>query len=173
MVLIGLIGQKQTGKDTFADYLVKTRGFKKLAFAEPVKQVCQILFHLEPEQVYDPRLKEVVDERWGLSPRQMMQKVGTDMVRNMLGNDFWVKHMDISYSKGSIVISDVRFKNEAEWVKDRGGVLIRIVDGSHHCDHHPSETEQLSIKEDVVLKNDKNGLEEFHQQIETTIKNIL
>jgi len=173
MVLIGLIGYKQSGKDTFADYLVQTRNFKKQAFAEPVKQICQILFHLEPEQMYDPCLKEVVDKRWGLSPRQMMQKVGTDMVRNMLGNDFWVRHMDMRASTGNIVISDVRFRNEAEWVKDRGGVLIRIVDGGHHCDHHPSETEQLSIKEDYVLTNKKNGLEEFHQQIETIIKNIL
>lgn len=174
MVLIGLIGRKQSGKDTFADYLVRTRGFKKHSFAEPVKQICQIMFHLETEQMHDPRLKEKVDERWGLSPRQMMQKVGTDMVRDMLGNDFWVRHMDMRAPAGNVIISDVRFRNEAQWVKDRGGVLIRIVDGTPHSDNHSSETEQLAIQEDILVMNNKtNGLETYHREIETIIKNIL
>lgn len=175
MILIGLIGYKQSGKDTFADYLVRNHDFKKRAFADPVKQICKIMFHLETEQMNDPRLKETIDERWGLSPRQMMQKVGTDMVRNMLGNDFWVKHMQTQHHTADdrIVISDVRFKNEAEWIKNKGGYLVRIIDNSLHNDPHPSETEQLSIQEDILVENKKDGLEEFYRYIETIIKDIL
>jgi len=168
-VLIGLIGLKQSGKDTFADYLVANHHFRKLAFAEPVKKLCQTMFLLTEEQLNDPELKEKVDGRWGLSPRQMMQKVGTDMVRQMWDDDFWVKNMDMRLSQiaDNVVISDVRFPNEAEWVRGKGGLLVRIDDGREQSsDAHASETSQSVIKEDVCIFNEKNGLEDFHDKIE-------
>lgn len=176
MVLIGLIGYKHSGKDTMADYLVQKYGFKKHAFADPVKQACRIMFQLEKEQLDDPQLKEVLDERWGMTPRQMMQKFGTDMVRCMLGDDFWVKNMDMKIQKetnNNIVISDVRFRNEAEWVRQNNGVLIRIVDGkTQHTDTHPSETEQLSIQEDIHIINEKKGIPLFHQEADTLLQTM-
>lgn len=168
-VLIGLIGLKQSGKDTFADYLVANHHFRKLAFAEPVKKLCQTMFLLSEEQLNDPVLKEKVDPRWGLSPRQMMQKVGTDMVRQMWDDDFWVKHMDMRLRKivDKVVVSDVRFPNEAQWIRDKGGLLVRIDDGREQSsDAHSSETSQSTIQEDVRIFNEKNGLEDFHDKIE-------
>jgi hypothetical protein len=176
MVLIGLIGLKQSGKDTFADYLVEKHHFRKLAFAEPVKQICQTMFILTEAQLNDPHQKEVVDARWGLSPRQMMQKVGTDMVRQMWGNDFWVKNMDIRHRQMNhdVVVSDVRFPNEAQWVRDRGGLLVRIDDGrGQSTDSHSSETAQASIQEDVCVFNEKNGLETFYEKVEGLIGGVL
>lgn len=167
MVLIGLIGYKNAGKDTLADYLVRNHGFEKHAFADPVKQVCGIMFDLTPKQLTDPEGKETVDERWGMTPRKMMQTVGTDMVRAQLGNDFWVRHMNARMrhkEKLKIVISDVRFPNEAEWVRQNGGVLVRVIDGTQHADCHPSETEQLSIHEDARIFNHKTNIEEFHRE---------
>lgn len=175
MVLIGLIGYKQSGKDTFADYLVCHHNFKKEAFAEPVKEVCRIMFHLKYEQMNDPILKETIDERWGISPRQMMQKVGTDTIRHAWGDDFWIKNMGMrvgNHNDNSIVVSDVRFPNEAQWVKDNGGVLIRIMDSREHSDTHSSETLQASIKEDFLIFNKKDGIEKFHQQINKLIEKI-
>lgn len=165
MVLIGLIGYKNAGKDTLADYLVREHGFEKHAFADPVKEVCRIMFHLTPEQLTDPEAKETVDERWGTTPRKMMQKVGTDMVRAQLGDDFWLRHMDARVQrKEKVVVSDVRFPNEAEWVRQNGGVLVRIVDGTQHNDYHASETAQLSIHEDVRIFNHKTSIDEFHRE---------
>lgn len=177
MMIIGLIGYKNSGKDTLADYLVAKHHFKKHAFADPVKKVCKIMFHLEQEQLDDPKKKEVVDERWGMTPRQMMQKVGTDMVRCMLGNDFWVKNMDMMVrqqdSHSKIVVSDVRFQNEAKWVKQNDGILIRIVDKqSDHHDTHLSETEQLTIQEDFCIVNEKKGLALFYQEVESLLHTI-
>lgn len=174
MVLIGLIGFKNSGKDTVADYLVRQHGFHKLAFADPVKEVCKIMFQLETEQLHDPLRKEQLDERWGMTPRSMMQKVGTDMIRTMWGEDFWVRNMNARvrhHGSDNIVISDVRFRNEAEWIQLKGGLLLRIVDGTQHCDNHPSETEQLSIKEDLLLFNPKSGLSSFHDDIESMFLN--
>ena len=80
-MIVGLIGKKGHGKDTFADYLVQHYDFVKLSFAEPLKKVCKELFLLTDEQLYDPMEKEKVDERWGKSPRQLMQIIGTDILR--------------------------------------------------------------------------------------------
>lgn len=176
MVLIGLIGLKQSGKDTFADYLVREHHFKKLAFAEPVKSICRVMFLLTEAQLNDPHQKEMVDPRWGLSPRQMMQKVGTDMVREMWDDDFWVKNMDMRHRQivEDVVVSDVRFPNEAQWIRDRGGLLVRIADGREHSsDTHSSETSQASIQEDVRVLNEKDGLEKFHEKVEGWIQNVL
>jgi hypothetical protein len=174
-VLIGLIGLKQSGKDTFADYLVDKHHFQKLAFAEPVKKLCHTMFLLSEEQLNDPVLKEQVDPRWGLSPRQMMQKVGTDMVRQMWDDDFWVKHMDMRLRKivDKVVVSDVRFPNEAQWIRDKGGLLVRIDDGREQSsDAHSSETSQSAIQEDVCIFNEKNGLKDFHDKIENLFKKM-
>lgn len=175
MVLIGLIGYKQSGKDTFADYLVSNHGFVKHAFAEPVKKICRVMFNLKDQQLNDPVLKETMDGRWGLSPRQMMQRVGTDMIRRLWDDDFWVKHMDMRLDKEcDVVISDVRFSNEAQWIKDNGGILIRVDDGRwRSTDTHSSEILQSYIKEDLCVFNKKNGFQEFHLLIEETIKKIL
>ena len=175
MILIGLIGYKQSGKDTFADYLVTHYGFKKHAFAQPVKQICQIMFHLNPDQLHDPHQKEVMDPRWQLSPRQMMQKVGTDMVRTMMGDDFWVRHMNtkLSSEEGRVIVSDVRFQNEAELIRHRNGILIRIVSEEQSLDTHPSEMEQLLIQEDICIKNHKTGLPQFHQKIDNLLPHLL
>jgi len=176
MVLIGLIGLKQSGKDTFADYLVDKHHFKKLAFAEPVKKICQVMFLLTEEQLNDPHQKEVVDGRWGLSPRQMMQKVGTDMVRQTWDDDFWVKNMDMRIRQvvQKVVVSDVRFPNEAQWIRDKGGLLVRIDDGREKPqDTHSSETSQASIQEDVCVFNEKNGLEDFHWKVEELFRKIV
>lgn len=172
MVLIGLMGFKQSGKDTFADYLVRHYGFEKHAFAEPVKKICQIMFLLTKEQLDDPKLKETIDGRWGLTPRQMMQKVGTDMVRQVWDEDFWVKNMDMRLRgvEGDVIISDVRFPNEAQYVRNCGGVLVRIVSvAEERGDTHTSETSQISIQEDVCVMNQKNGLEMYYQTIEETL----
>lgn len=130
------------------------------------------MFQLTPEQLEDPQQKEKADQRWGLSPRQMMQKVGTDMVRQMWGEDFWIRNMDLRLCDGDVVVSDVRFPNEAQYIRDRGGVLVRIVRNGRASDTHTSETSQASIREDVCVVNEKNGLESYYETIEKTIPTL-
>lgn len=178
MVLIGLIGPKESGKDTLADYLVSHYRFQKHAFADPIKQICRIMFLLDPEQLNDHTLKETIDKKWGLTPRQMMQKLGTDVIRNIWDNDFWLKHIDFRLDfNNDIVISDVRFPNEAQWIKDRGGILVRIDDGrinnSSKDDTHESETSNADIQEDFCVFNNKKNLLEFHQEIKHILTTIL
>lgn len=179
MVLIGLIGYKQSGKDTLADHLVAQHGFEKYAFADPVKQICKIMFGLDNRQLNDPVQKEVVDDRWGMTPRKMMQTVGTDMIRETWGQDFWVRNMDhrirTSIHEGrKIVISDVRFRNEADWIKQHNGILVRIVDDRQQSgDLHTSETEQLQIHDDLCIYNKKQGLDQFYHDAHDLLQLVL
>jgi len=74
---VGLLGNKGCGKDTLADYLVKENQFIKYSFADPVKEIAKIMFNLNEEQL-NGNLKEVIDDRWGVSPRVMFQRIGTE-----------------------------------------------------------------------------------------------
>ena len=76
--LIGFIGRKSSGKDTSADYLIERYNYYKVAFGDPVKNVCKQLFLLSNEQLTDHTLKETIDNRWGISPRVMFQRIGTE-----------------------------------------------------------------------------------------------
>lgn len=177
MILIGLMGKKGVGKDTLADRLVSRGRFQKMAFADPLKAVCREMFALTSWQLHDPEGKETVDERWGMTPRQMMQRVGTDMVRSMLGKDFWLRRMDLELGslmeskQMMIVISDVRFANEAQWVRDRGGMIVRVIaehdKAARDVDAHASETEQEKVVCDMEIVNDKRlGLDSFYARID-------
>lgn len=183
-MIIDLVGRKGAGKDTIADYLVSNHGFVKFAFADPVKKVCETLFALSPTCFQCPLKKEQITPTWGLSPRQMMQKVGTDMVRAHLGEDFWIRHLQVrlaSLAPGTkVVISDVRFTNEADFVRSLPDSCLLRVDRvttatSDTCsDTHVSETEQCSIETYRVVKNDmgEGGLSKLYHQCDCIVSDF-
>lgn len=99
-ILIGLVAPKQSGKDTIADYLCMKYSFKKYNFADPLKEGIGKIFGFTNEQLYGDD-KEVIDPFWGVSPREVLQKVGTELFQYELprvmdefkdmGRTFWVK----------------------------------------------------------------------------------
>jgi len=129
-MIIGVTGHKYNGKDTVADYYVKHYGYVKLSFANPLKKVAKILFNFNDRQLYGD-LKEEVDARWDITPRQAMQFIGTEMVRDNIGkllphigNDFWaystiqhIKEELLINPHSKFIISDVRFPNEVEMLR--------------------------------------------------------
>ena len=140
MKLVGLLGTKGVGKDTVADYMVSHYNFDKRAFASPIKEACAILFQL-PLARFEGEDKELCDEKHGLSPRQMMQLVGTDFFRDKVRQDFWIDHFKRWYAARDpsrpVVVTDVRFQNEVDVIKALGGVVVRVTrphdeqDGRH------------------------------------------
>jgi hypothetical protein len=164
-MIVGLVGTKGAGKDTAADHLVEQFGFKKRAFADPIKEAVTHLFHLGPEQLVGDN-KEVIDDRHGMSPRQMLQRVGTDMFRGMMRDTFWVDHFEHWYvhacvAHSDLVVPDIRFQNEVDLIKRLGGTVVRIdrckQDQGRHTedDHHVSETGvRLLTGIDAVIQND-------------------
>ena len=174
-MLIGVIGNKRVGKDTFADYIVKHFNFTKVAFADPIKEGSKIMFDLSEEQV-NGDLKEVLDTRWGLTPRQILQRLGTDCCRNMFQDDIWVQRMKIWYEKNktkNVVISDCRFPNEGKAIKDMGGILIKINNPNVETtkDVHISEQLIHKIKYDFEVLNDKT-IPDYYKKIKVIMKTL-
>ena len=169
--MIGFLGKKGRGKNTAGHYFVEL-GYTERAFAEPIKKGIQPWFHFTDEQLFTDQ-KEEKDEMWGVSPRQVLQFVGTDLVRESfsklipgIGKNFWIKVADVWYKrdihkhKGLVVWTDVRFQNEVDYIKQNGGKVYKIV--RPELDHleenqknHSSETELDKIKNiDGVIIND-------------------
>ena len=170
-MIIGLIGNKRVGKSTFGDYITEKYGFKSIAFADPIKEGAKIMFDLTNEQV-NGDLKEVVDTRWNKSPRQILQILGTDACRKLFEPDIWIKRLKIELKKNknkNVVVSDVRFPNEAKAVKEMGGILIKITKSDLvGKDSHISEQLVDKINHDILIKND-SSIEDYKQNIDNLI----
>jgi hypothetical protein len=148
--------QKGSGKDTAAEYLHDEWGFRTISFAGAIKEGCMDFFGLTANQVYGSE-KEVVDSTWGVTPRHILQYVGTDLIRNQFDQEIWVKRAmkEIDRVGGDWDISDLRFPNEAEAVKARGGLVIRLDRPGLPFDPHPSERAMEDYDEwDYIIKND-------------------
>jgi hypothetical protein len=135
--IIGIIGAIGSGKDTIADYLIAEHGFKKLSFARRVKDAAAAVFGwnrelLEGATPTSREWREQVDPFWGLAPRQALQKIGTEMFRQHIRDDIWIKGIekDMASEGGqSFVITDCRFQNEIDAIKRAGGRLIYVERG--------------------------------------------
>jgi len=178
-MLIGIIGNKYTGKDTFADYLVKHYEFKKITYAEPLKEISRYLFHLQEEQLSDPYHKEIKIPYWDLTPREIFQRIGTDLFRNHFDKDFWIKQFEIRFLKDmdkkekttNMVCSDVRFQNEADLIKKYGGILVRVDRPNlEKKDSHESEKLEI-VGHDYYIEN-SSSLQDFYDKIDGLVENF-
>jgi hypothetical protein len=149
MFILGLSGYARSGKDTFADLLVAEFEFQKTAYADRLREA---LYTLNPIVVANGEhhgpvpygyggpvyrsLQSVIDEYgwegyktspFSLDVRRLIQVMGTEVGRGIAGEDVWVaatfRNLDLSKNT---VITDVRFPNEAQAIKDNGGYIIRI-----------------------------------------------
>lgn len=169
--IIGIGGIKKSGKDTTTDYIMSkyvfdNMQFQKKSFADPLKIACKELFVFNDNQVYGTQEeKETPDPRWfGCTPRKILQYVGTDLLRDQLpmimpelGTDIFVKSFELWYNNQQnrpVILSDVRFQNEVNYINRAGGITIRI--------NRPSVETNDMHKSEVELKNIKN----FHYEID-------
>jgi hypothetical protein len=125
-MILGLGGQAGSGKSTAADYLVYRYGFKEVTFAAPLKEAAGILYGLNPEQT-NGALKEKIDQRIGLAPREIMQRLG-DACRDIWPIVFVESLLQKIYlsAERMFVVSDVRFLNEARALWRAGAVMLRL-----------------------------------------------
>lgn len=124
--VVAITGLKGSGKDEVAKVLIKYFGYKKIAFADLLKDIVAKLYGWPREGLEGTTPKwrewrETVDEHWGITPRCALQKVGTDLIRNQLHQDLWAKRLVQIMKKSKhkkFVITDCRFENEIGILKN-------------------------------------------------------
>ncbi|MFJ4193969.1 deoxynucleotide monophosphate kinase [Pseudomonas sp. NPDC089534] len=160
-LLIGLAGRARSGKDTAAQHLVNHHGFQSYAFADPLRDGLMHIFNLSPCD-FEGDQKEQPLPWLGRSPRQLMQSLGTEWGRNCVHPDLWLllaaQNLDLlarthDTARG-FVVSDLRFNNEADFIRDRGGVVIHLTrTGASRVNPHPSENGVEQAAGDLWLPN--------------------
>lgn len=172
-MIIGLTGYARTGKDTVAGILVKDFGFERIAFADPIRE---LLYELNPK-VNGIYLREMVEEHgWEITKSQMevrrlLQDLGIG-ARKVFGSNFWVERAmyKISLDK-HYVITDVRFRNEADSIKRLPSKIWRVQrSGVVAINDHVSEHDMDHYEVDHTIVNE--GPIEYlsilvHEQMET------
>jgi hypothetical protein len=127
MTLIGLSGKAKSGKDTVADRCCELYGWRKMKLADPLKHMCREMFGLTTEHT-DGAWK--ADPVGTTTPRQLMIEIGR--LGRAVSERFWIERLQKQILQhpqaqlGTFIVADVRFKNEAEWIKKYGGFLVRL-----------------------------------------------
>ncbi|MCK5127506.1 MAG: deoxynucleotide monophosphate kinase [candidate division Zixibacteria bacterium] len=176
--VIGITGPAHCGKDTAADYLLKHLpfGFTKASFADPIKEMARGL-GLTYGQLYG-NLKDVTDPALGCTPRKILQTLGTEWGRELIHPDVWVRAMVIKLqgleNGAGFVMPDVRFENEANFVREHG-VLIHITgrfdNGDSQVEQHVSESGVKLEPGDIPIRND-DLIDTFYDYLAETMRLI-
>lgn len=152
-MIIGLSGYAQSGKDTVANILVEKYGYRRVAFADPIRK---LLYNMDPlisvgysNSVINYRLQDLVDAYgWDKAKveypevRRLLQELGVG-ARKLFGDTFWINEAlsDVA-PQDKVVVSDVRFENEAQWIQEFKGQIWRIKRmGKGAVNDHVSESE--------------------------------
>lgn len=183
-MIIGLTGKKQNGKSTAAQYIAEKYGFVRLNFKDALvaeikagfPNVLEAIIEMMERSAYDGMNPWTVDRLFRDKPpvfRALMQNFGTE-VRRVDNMDYWVvKWMKEAAKHQNIVVDDVRFLNEAQAVRDMGGIVIRISRADYpNADTHVSETEMDMIKTDdnVTVVSGDEGLKYLYQFFDSVIE---
>jgi len=210
-MIVGISGFIGCGKGTVADQLTNEYGFRKDSFAASLKDACAVLFdwprHLIEGDTKESReWREQIDTWWAekldipnFSPRLALQLIGTDALRNHFNPGIWFMTLENRIRKNPkqhVVISDVRFPNEIQFIKDHNGILININRGpvpvwyetalmankgnslakeamiKTYSSAHASEWSWIGAKFDYVVNND-NSIEFLKTQIREITTQIL
>jgi len=181
-MIIGVCGLIGSGKGTVADCLVEHHGFQKLSFADSLKDGVAAMFdwprHLLEGDTEESRTwREQEDTFWtremgyAVTPRFVLQKVGTECMRQGLFDGIWVsrtKQIIQQHPKQNFVIPDVRFPNEIEMIQSQGGSVWRVQrgelpqwaeelvnNGIEPQDVHPSEWMWMQSRMDEIIENNR------------------
>jgi len=169
-MIVGVAGFIGSGKDTIADYLITFKGFKRMSYAEPLKDAIGAIFGwdrelLEGTTKYSREWRDTIDTWWAerlkiphLTPRFVLQQWGTEVGRRAFHDDIWIASVEnkLRSVKDNIVISDCRFPNELRSIKNAGGITIRVNRGPN------PEWYDAALQLNKGNKNAKTILESFN-----------
>jgi len=185
-------GKKQHGKNAVASFLknyLTSKGFNviEMAFADPLKEMAKSVFRLTPRQIWNGQEKETLDKRWGMTPREIMQKLGTEVGRS-IHPDVWVLNLcyrikEAEFEKNCpnptvVLVTDTRFPNEVEIPKKILSEIATIRVNrpgmpATPFDSHPSETSLDSYNDWDYLINNFGTVEDLRKQCLSIVEEIV
>ena len=202
-MIIGICGFIGSGKDTIADYLVNVRQFRRMSFAGTLKDAVSAVFGWDREllegRTQESRVwREQRDEWWSqrlgrdITPRQVLQQWGTEVGRQAYHDEIWVASLEnrLRNSQNNVVITDCRFPNEIQAIRQAQGLVIRVRRGpepewydlavaANRGDWvareqvnsllvHASETAWVGTEFDAVIDNN-HSFDSTFQQVESVL----
>ena len=206
-MIIGICGFIGSGKDTIADYLVNLHHFRRESFANSLKDAVANVFGwdrtmLEGRTKQAREWREQVDPWWAerlnmpnLTPRWILQYWGTEVCRQGFHDDMWIASLEnkLRHSQDDVVISDCRFPNEINAIKNQGGMIIWVRRGElpswyimackandgdifaaeklKSLGIHASESSWAGTDFDAILDNN-DTLDHLYQQIKHLVQDL-
>jgi hypothetical protein len=179
-MIIGLSGYARSGKDTVADHLISTYDFTRYSFAASMKEAMYRLNPIVHSDDIGPLRYQALVDVYGLDSvkenypevRRLLQVFGTEVGRDMFGENFWVDLVLNNLRSFHTVISDVRFTNEADAIRAKGGKIWRVNrKGVGPVTGHSSEINLDWYDFDLIINND-NDIESLNKQIDIAIGGI-
>jgi hypothetical protein len=183
-MIIGLSGYARSGKDSVADILVEEFGYIRVAFADKLREALYALNPIVSIGVYEDfhwdysknvYVQDVIDEygwdgvkgtEYADEIRRLLQRMGTEAGRNLLGNDIWVDaaFFELTEDK-NYVFTDCRFSNEALRVRQYQGKVWRVTrPGVEPANDHISEIGLDNWPFDAIVLNDRS-LEDLKKKV--------
>lgn len=179
-MLIGISGKKGSGKNTVANIIAKQQvlgntkhNYYDFAFAAMLKFLLENLVDQDTDFDKNSKNKLGLCDNNGkiYTIRELLQLIGTKL--RDIDPDIWIKALDKdTRGYSDVMITDVRFLNEAEYIKSKGGLLVRINRPNLEEDQHISETELDNYSNwDYVIKND-GTMEDLVHKVNQMIKDL-
>lgn len=133
--------------------------WKVVGFADKLKDIISIITGCKRSNLDDQKFKSTPLKNWNYTPRELLQCIGTGLFRNQFNKNVWVNALmnDYDISKNWL-ISDVRFPNELEAIKDKGGITIRVSRNNKayfNITQHESETALDTDYFNYTIENNK------------------
>lgn len=175
-MFVGLVGNQGAGKTQCAQYLKLGYGFAGASFAAPIYDILEkINPYFADEEAsflcYKHAVAELgVQEAKRLIPRvrELLQIIGTELGRDLHGENCWIRILDRKHGKKSrVVIDDVRFLNEVDYIRSRNGCIVHVISdrAPNRNAKHRSEHMDFAAVADYTVTN--NGtLAELHRQLD-------
>lgn len=177
-MIIGLLGPAGSGKSTVAARLVERHDARRYALADPLKNMVKRAFELSEEQVRGTQeQKETADPRYLVTPRWLMQRIGTEGARQEFGTNFWTDQV-LARIRGDdsslAVIEDVRFPDESRAIIAAGGEVWRLHPpaddvaeaSAQSAGAHASEQGWLQAPATLEIRPSARGLAELHALVD-------
>lgn len=191
-ILVGLSGVAGAGKSTTAAYLVEHHGFVEVSFAGPLKEAVRVVYNISESESREDQ-KEVVIERLGVSLRTLWQKIGTEIFRdavpalipNLSWSHPWVDNMRSRLVRllgegCRVVVSDVRFPDEADLIKEMGGKVWCVrrsalddpdVVASKTTPHSSERADQMLLNADLAIFN-HSDIPHIHASVDMLLEGM-